>query len=287
MKTETAPLGDLSGPEIGRHDQDRVLEIDHPPVVVREVPFVQHLEQYVEHVWMCLFDLVEKNHGVRTTPDRLRKGPGILITHISGGRADQPRHRELLHVLAHVHTDESFPVVEKKFRQRPSELRLPHPRRSGENEGSDRAIRVFQAGTASSDGSRDRLYGIVLADHPLVDLVLHVDQALGLGRLELGHRDPGPTSHDKRDVLGLDFGAVLLTLLLPLLLFDADSILKRALLVPEFGGSFEILISDGPFLQVGDLGEFFLQALDLRGRHLCRDAGARTRLVDDVDGFVG
>ena len=38
--------------------------------------------------------------------DRLRQQPALVEADISGGGADEPRHRVALHVLRHVETDE-------------------------------------------------------------------------------------------------------------------------------------------------------------------------------------
>ena len=48
--------------EVGRHDDDRVLEVDRAALGVGQPPILQDLEQGVEDVGVRLFDLVEKNH---------------------------------------------------------------------------------------------------------------------------------------------------------------------------------------------------------------------------------
>jgi regulator of replication initiation timing len=66
-------------PDVRRHDDDGVLEVDLTTVVVRQMSLVEHLQQDVEHVRMRLLDLVEQDHRVRLAPDRLRQRPGILV----------------------------------------------------------------------------------------------------------------------------------------------------------------------------------------------------------------
>ncbi len=63
------------------------------------------------------------------------------------------------------------------------------------------SLRVLEAGPRTADGPRERLERLLLADDPLVQLVLHAEK---LGRLLLGQavdRDPGPG----RQHLGDDF----------------------------------------------------------------------------------
>ena len=60
-EAELLALRDVPRADVRRHDHDRVLEVDHPAVVVREMSFVEHLEQDVEHVRVRLLDLVEQD----------------------------------------------------------------------------------------------------------------------------------------------------------------------------------------------------------------------------------
>ena len=128
--------------------------------------------------------------------------------------------------------------------------------------------------------------GFVLAHHPLVDLVLHVNQPIGLGLLEAGDGDPRPTAHDEGHLLLADLGPVLLPLSPPKPPFGPDLVLELPLPVPQFGRPLEILVPDGLFLLFGDLREGLLQVLHLRRRNLAGDPGPGSGLIDDVDGFV-
>ena len=55
-------------PGVGRHNDDRVLKVDHAPLCVGDAPVVEDLQQDVQHVGMRLFQLVKEddaNTGVR------------------------------------------------------------------------------------------------------------------------------------------------------------------------------------------------------------------------------
>ena len=89
---------------------------------------------------------------------------------------------ELLHVLAHVDAHHRLLVVEQELGERPGELGLADAGGPEEHERADRPVGVGQAGAAAADGVGDGGDGVVLADDPLVELLLEVD--------ELGHLAP-------------------------------------------------------------------------------------------------
>ena len=131
------------GAEVRGHDDQRVAEIDRAPLAVGEPAVVEHLQQDVEHVRMCLLDLIEQHDLVGTPPHRLGKRTALLVADVARRRADQPRHRVLLHVFRHVDADERSLVVEQELGQRLGELGLADTSRSQEHERSDRPMRIL------------------------------------------------------------------------------------------------------------------------------------------------
>jgi hypothetical protein len=93
-------------------------------------------------------------------------------------------------------------VAEEQLGERLRELGLADPGRAEEDERAARALRVLQARTGAADRPGERVDRVLLADDPLVQLVLHPQE---LGRLLLGElvdRDPGPVrEHLGDDVL--------------------------------------------------------------------------------------
>ena len=130
---------DLLAADVAGHDHDGVLEVDRPALAVGQPAVVEHLEQDVEHVRVRLLDLVEQDHLVRPPADRLGQLAALLVADVAGRRADQPRHRELLHVLAHVDADHRVLVVEQELGQRPRQLGLADAGGPEEQERADRA----------------------------------------------------------------------------------------------------------------------------------------------------
>ena len=116
-------------------------------------------EQHVEHVRVRLLDLVEQDHGVRTAADRLGQLAALLVADVAGRRADQPGHRVLLAVLAHVDAHHRALVVEQERGQRLGQLGLADTGRAEEQERAGRAVRVADAGARAAHRVGDRLHG--------------------------------------------------------------------------------------------------------------------------------
>ncbi len=108
--------------------------------------------------------------------------------------------------LAHVDLDERVVVAEQEVGQRLGQLGLTDTGRAGEDERARRALGILQPGAGAADRLGDRLDGVLLADDPLVDLVLHAQQPSGLLLGQLEHRDAGPVAEHLGDLLVVDLG---------------------------------------------------------------------------------
>src|SRR4051794_31204017 len=187
--------------DVRRHDQHGVPEVDGAPVAVRQASVVEDLEEHVEDLAVRLLDLVEEDHRVRPAAYRLRELAAFLVADVTGRRADQPRDRVPLLVLAHVEPDHCAVVVEHELRKRARELGLAHTRGAEEDERADRPVRVLQPGARAPERVRDRGDRLVLADHALVQALLHVDELLRLALEQPVDGDAGPARDDRRDVV--------------------------------------------------------------------------------------
>src|SRR5205807_10001412 len=97
----------------------------------------------------------------------------FVIADVARRRTDQPRGRVALHELRHVETDDRVLVVEEEPSKLPGQLRLADAGRPEEDERTDRAARILEAGARPAHRLGDDLDGIVLADQARVDLILH------------------------------------------------------------------------------------------------------------------
>ena len=134
----------------------RVGEVDRAALAVGQATVVHELQQHVEHVRVRLLDLVEQHHRVRPAAHRLGELAALVVADVARRRADEARHRVLLHVLAHVDADHRPLVVEQEVGERAGELGLADARRAEEQERADRPVRVREPGAGPADRVRDR-----------------------------------------------------------------------------------------------------------------------------------
>mmetsp|Transcript_58070 Transcript_58070/g.165337 ORF Transcript_58070/g.165337 Transcript_58070/m.165337 type:complete len:424 (-) Transcript_58070:428-1699(-) len=204
-----AQIRDGLAPHVGRHDDDRVLEIHGAALRVRQPPVVQQLEQHPEHVRVGLLHLVEQHHAVRPPPDGLRQLPALLVAHVPRRRAREPGDGELLHVLAHVDADERVLAVEQPLSQRLRQLRLAHACGPQEQERRARPVRVAHAVARALNRLCHGADGVILADEAIVQLCLEIHQPLLVAHGHAVQRDSRLHRHDLQDVRLRDFRAAL------------------------------------------------------------------------------
>ena len=126
--------------------------------------------------------------------DRLGELPGLLVADVAGRRADQPADRVPLLELAHVQPDHPVSVAEQRLGQRAGQLGLADAGRAEEQEAAHRPVRVAEPGPGPADRLGDRRDRLVLADDPLVQVLLQAQQPVPLLLGELarpGCRWPG------------------------------------------------------------------------------------------------
>ena len=70
-------------PDVGRHDDERVLEVDEVAVGVRQDAVLEDLEQQVGDVRMRLLDLVEEDHAVGIAADALGELAALLVADVA------------------------------------------------------------------------------------------------------------------------------------------------------------------------------------------------------------
>ncbi len=148
---------DLRGPDVRGHDHDRVAEVHRAALRVGQAPVLQDLQEDVEDVRVRLLDLVEQEHAVRLAPHGLGELAALVVADVAGRRADEARHRVLLHVLGHVDADHRVLVAEQELGERAGQLGLADARRAEEDERAGRPLRVLQAGARAPDRLRDDL----------------------------------------------------------------------------------------------------------------------------------
>ena len=209
-----AVLQDEVAPDVRRHHDHAVAEVDRAALAVGEAPVVEDLQQDVEHVGVRLLDLVEEDDGVRPPAHGLRELPALLEADVARRRADEARHGVLLHVLRHVEPHHRLLVVEQELGQGAGRLRLPHARGPEEDKRADRPVGVLQPGARAAHRVGHGADRLALPDHALAEVLLELREALELGDPAVADLGGLPEVAGARRLLGL--GARLVDLLLDL-----------------------------------------------------------------------
>ena len=78
---------------------------------------VKDLKEQVEYIRMGLLDFIQKDDGIGLTAYFFSELAALFVTDISGRRTHEARHGKLLHVFAHVDSDERVFAVEEELGQ--------------------------------------------------------------------------------------------------------------------------------------------------------------------------
>ena len=191
--------------EVRGHDDDRILEVDHTALAIRQAAIVEDLQQHVEDIAMRFLDLIEQDDAVRTTAHGLCELAALIVADVSRRRANEARYAVLLHVLRHIDADHAALIIEERLSKGLRELRLADARRAEEDERTDWAVRVLDAGACAQDCFADSLDGFILTDDAGVQHIFEMQQLLALARQHLRHRDARPAADDLCDILFADF----------------------------------------------------------------------------------
>ena len=246
----------------------------------------EHLQQDVEDVRVRLLDLVEQHDGVRVPLHLLGELAALFVADVSGRRADQLRHRVLLHVLGHVEADQCVIAAEEEVRQRPRQLGLADAGRAEEHEAADRPRRILQPGARAADRARDRRDRLFLADDAAVQLRFHAEQLVALVLVDRRHRHAGPLRHHIVDLGLTDDDLAGRRFDVELLADELQVLARRHFLLAVELRLLEVLLADralhlldGDADALVDLAELFAVARLAQLR-------ARARLVHQVDRLV-
>ena len=188
------------GADVRRHDQDRVAEVDVAAERVGQPALLHDLEEHVEDVGVRLLDLVESTTAVRTAAHLLGELAALLVADVARRRADEPATRcasPCTRTCRSWISASSSPNMNfaSCLREVASCRRPWGPRKMNEPIGRRGSFRPERERRTAL---RDRLDRLVLADDGLVELVLHLEQALGLGLLEPRQRDAGHLARRSR-----------------------------------------------------------------------------------------
>ncbi|GER30175.1 63 kDa protein, partial [Striga asiatica] len=186
-------------PDIRRHDQKRVLEVNRAALAIGQTPVLQNLKHHIENVRVSLLDLVEEYERVGA--------PAHGLAHVARWRADEFRYGVALHELRHVESYHGVLGAEIVGGEGLGELGFADAGGAGEDEGGDGAVGVLEADAGAADGAGDGFHSLVLADNAAVESGFHAEEAGGLLGGDLVDGDARPGGDDAVDVGLRDGGA--------------------------------------------------------------------------------
>ena len=189
-----------------------------------------------------------------------------------------------LHVLGHIDTDQGILVTEHDLSQCFCQFRLTNTGSTEEDEGTGRALRIFQTETASSDRLGDRRDSLILTDNTFLEFFFKSLQTLRVTLGDLLDRDTCPAGHDVCNIIRCECQFFLRAD--DLLTECAEFLLEDSLFIPEFLCRFKVLIIYGFLLQSHDLIDTFTDLLCFIRFSGRIDTKSRCRLIDQVDRLI-
>ena len=160
--------------QVRGHDDEGVLEVHHPPFVIRQTTVIQYLQQHIEHIRMGFLDLIEQDNRVGFPTDCFCQLTSFIVSHVSRRCTDESGGTELLLVLGHIDTRDHIFVIEQVVCQGLCQLGLTDTGRTQEDKTADRSFRILQSCPATSyriTHGHDRL---ILTDDPFVQFFLQM-----------------------------------------------------------------------------------------------------------------
>src|SRR5262249_41242895 len=128
---------------VGSHNHNGVPEIHRAALPVGQTAVIEHLEENVENVTVCLFNLIEQEHGKWPAPNGLGKLTAFFKADVARRCADESRNRVSLLILRHVNANHGMFIIEQGLSKRTRKFRLSDACGSEKDEASDRPVRVL------------------------------------------------------------------------------------------------------------------------------------------------
>jgi len=142
-----APVGlDVASPDVGSHDQDRILEIYRGgPGYLSECRHPTPAKRIVEDIRMSFLDLIQENNGVRLASDFFRQLPPSSYPNVSRRGTHKARKRRISPCIRSMSMRmRAFFRIEKILGQRLRHFCFADTGWSKENKRSDRSSRVLK-----------------------------------------------------------------------------------------------------------------------------------------------
>ena len=150
-KAHFGRLADQIGAEVRGHDDDRIAEIDLAADRIGEASFFEDLQQEIHHIGVRFFHFVEENDAIGAPAHLLGELSAFFIADIARRRSGHAADGEFFHVFRHVDLDQRVFAAEQVRCEQAGQVGFAHAGRAEEQEGADRAVGIFDIGSAAAN----------------------------------------------------------------------------------------------------------------------------------------
>ena len=191
----------------------------------------------------------------------------------------------LFAVFAHIQTDQCIFIIKHEFCQCFCQFCFSDSGWPDKNEGTDRALRVFEPGPRSADCIGNSVDGFILTNDAFMEIFLHMQQTFRFILKHLTYRYPGPLSNDLCDIIHIDHFIELLRGF-PLGFHFFVSFLSTQTFCLQFGCFFVIPFVPCVFLIFHHLIQICFHFFQFRRKREKFDPQAGSGLIHEINRFI-
>ena len=158
-------------------------------MTVSQSTVIQNLKHYIKHIWVSLFDFIKKYNAIRITTYCISQLSTALIAYISWRRTNHTRYTMLLHVFAHIQTNQVILTSTELITKSLAQFSLAYTRGSDEQKGTDRLVMGAESNFTTLDCIRYALNRIILTNHRFFKLILKFRQFLKFIQRQITYLD--------------------------------------------------------------------------------------------------
>ena len=166
--------------KVWRHNQNGVFEIHRTALWIRDSSIIQHLQQNIKHIRMCLFNLIKKDNWIWSAAHGLGQLSALFITNISRRRSNQTGHGIFLHIFTHVDTNHIGFIVKQTLGKALCQLGFTNTGRSHKEKWTNRLSRVFNACFGTNNRICHFCHTIILSNHSLMKFIIQMQCLISL-----------------------------------------------------------------------------------------------------------
>ena len=177
-------LSHVTGPGIGRHNQDDIAEINCLAMMIGKAAVIHDLQQNVEQVGVRLFDFIEQQYTMRALVDCIGEQSALVEADITRRSTDQAAYAVPFHIFGHI---EPLKRNTQNRCQLPRYFGFTNAGWAAEQIATNRFFGIAKTGAAKLDRTCQHSNCLVLPKHDTFQVGFKTSQGgLVIGRNLLG-----------------------------------------------------------------------------------------------------